>query len=159
VVPHRGTGRAGSDTPPEPRLYRVGRIEIATTLDDRAVRPPDLNVERLWQTLRRRFERDRGPGVAVRLAVTAERLDMLVRLVAPQLVGPVVVDDPADGRGRRLVSMPFVAAGAAEGVLLGFGPDVEILDPPELRESFRRTAAAVVALYDGPDSTPSDRAP
>jgi predicted DNA-binding transcriptional regulator YafY len=43
--------------------------------------------------------------------------------------------------------MPFVATGAARGVLLGFGIDVEVLAPTSLRQHFAKTAAAIVNLY------------
>jgi predicted DNA-binding transcriptional regulator YafY len=142
----------------EPRLYRVSRIEEATALSEPARRPVGLDVERVWQTLRRRFEEERGPGFAVRLAVVQERLEMLLRLSASQIVGPALVDDIADEQGRRVVTLPFVAEGAAEGLLLGFGTDVEVLQPAAFRARLATTARLILALYaEPPDAGPRRR--
>ena len=43
--------------------------------------------------------------------------------------------------------LPFRAAGAAVGILLGFGAVVEVLGPAEVRELMAERAAEAVALY------------
>jgi predicted DNA-binding transcriptional regulator YafY len=136
---------ASADHPDRPAwLYRVSRIEAASQLDDPARLPPNLDVGAEWERLRRGIE-ERGSGVPVRFAVRRERREMLLRMARPQVVGPPRVED-LDAEWS-VVEAPFVALGAAEGLLLGFGTDVEVLAPPELRDSMARTAAEVVALY------------
>ena len=73
---------------------------------------------------------------------------MLLRLVAVQLVGPPVPESPA-ADGWPVHRLPFVAAGAAVGVLLGLGDDVEVLGPESVRSAMAATAADVVRLYAG----------
>lgn len=131
----------------EPRLYRVSRIESLQSLDEPARRPVGLDLEALWQQLRRRFE-ERGKGLAVTLRVRAEQADRLLRICGPQLVSPAQRDEPAEVPAWATFQMPFVAEGAARGALLGFGIDVEILAPQSLRRHFAETAAAIVRLYE-----------
>ena len=54
-----------------------------------------------------------------------------------------------DAAGWLAYRKLFVATGAARGVLLGFGTDVEVLAPTSLRQHFAETAAAIVSLYAG----------
>ena len=127
----------------EPRLYRVSRFRSVAPTGLHAVRPANLDLEKLWEELRRRVE-ERGSGVLVTLRVRPEALDRLLRVTASQLTGPAEHDS---GAGGPLLKLPFVAEGAARGVLLGFGVDVEVMAPQSLRAEMRGVAAAVVALY------------
>ncbi len=130
----------------EPRLYRVSRIESVTSIDEPARRPSELDLDGLWQRLRRRVE-ERGPGISVRLQVRLEQTDRVLRICAPQLVAPATREAVDDVSGWATYQMQFVAEGAARGVLLGFGTDVEVLSPPALRRHFAETAAAILRLY------------
>lgn len=130
----------------EARLYRVSRVEAAEMLEEAAARPPGLDLDELWQDLRRRVE-ERGPGVEVELDVRRERSEMLLRLARSQLTGLPVETTEGDTRGWLRHRLRFVAEGAAQGLLLGFGTDVEVLKPASLRESMGATASGVAALY------------
>ena len=130
----------------DPRLCRVSRIESVEPLDEPARRPVGLDLEALWQELRRRVE-ERGIGLAVGLRVRVEQADRLLRICGPQLVGPAERDQAADIPGWATFQMAFVAEGAARGALLGFGTDVEVLAPSSLRRHFAETAEAIVRLY------------
>lgn len=129
------------------RLYRVSRMESAETTGESARRPAGLDLEALWELLRRRIE-ERGPGVGVRLRVRQEALERVLRITASQLVGPAE-REPED-RGSTVLTLPFVAEGAARGALLGFGLDVEVLAPASLRAEMRAVARAVADLYSEP---------
>lgn len=135
----------------EPRLYRLSRMESATVTEERANRPPGLDLEGLWEQLRGRVE-ERGARAPVRLRVRSDRLDMLLRLCRPQLVGPSEeVNDAGDGWTQ--LRLAFVAEGAARGSLLGFGADVEVLEPPCLRWSMADSARQLLALYEPASTT------
>jgi predicted DNA-binding transcriptional regulator YafY len=139
----------------EPRLYRVSRVEGAEQLDQPAVRPAGLDLEELWQELRRRVE-ERGPGVEVELRVRRERSEMLLRLARSQLTTPPEDGPEAEPGGWTRHRMRFVAEGAAEGLLLGFGTDVEVISPASLRASMAATASAIAGLYGGSRSAQED---
>ncbi len=137
----RDQGEPGADA----RLYRLSRFEGVTATAEPANRPPGLKVARVWERLRRRIE-DRGSGIEVLVRSRPERTEMLLRLVAVQLVGPPVPESSGPD-GWPVHRLPFVAAGAAVGVLLGFGDDVEVLGPESVRAAMAATAADVVRLY------------
>ena len=94
----------------------------------------------------------------MRVRVDPARRAMVERVVAAQLVGPPELEDdrleddrpdgeqPDDDR-PVVVRLPFRAAGAAVGILLGFGATVEVLGPPEVRELMAERAGEVVGLY------------
>jgi predicted DNA-binding transcriptional regulator YafY len=130
----------------EPRLYRVSRVQSAEQLDQPALRPAGLDLDELWQELRRRVE-ERGPGVAVELRVRRERSEMLLRLARSQLTTLPEEGPDREPGGWVRHRLRFVAEGAAQGLLLGFGTDVEVLSPPSLRALMLATAAAVASLY------------
>jgi predicted DNA-binding transcriptional regulator YafY len=130
----------------EPRLYRVSRVQSAEQVDQPALRPAGLDLDELWQELRRRFE-ERGPGVEVELRVRRDRSEMLLRLARSQLTTPPEGEPEAEPGGWVRHRLRFVAEGAAQGLLLGFGTDVEVLSPASLRASMAATAAAVAGLY------------
>ncbi|HEY0493904.1 MAG TPA: YafY family protein [Candidatus Dormibacteraeota bacterium] len=130
----------------EPRLYRVSRMESAVILDEPVRRPAGLDLDALWEQLRRRVE-ERGVGIPVKLRVRSQEADRLLRICGPQLTGPAERDETADVPGWWTFTLPFVAAGAARGVLLGFGTDLEVISPLSLRKDFAQTASAILRLY------------
>jgi predicted DNA-binding transcriptional regulator YafY len=128
-----------------PRLFRISRVEAATPTGDPADRPADLDLEALWRRLR--ADLDAAPAaVPVTLLVRDPALSRVQRVSAAQLAGPAGEPEPARPGWARLV-LPFRALGAARGVLLGFGTEVEILAPDELRAEFVATARAILRLY------------
>jgi predicted DNA-binding transcriptional regulator YafY len=130
----------------EARLYRVSRVEAAEMLEEAADRPSGLDLDELWQDLRRRVE-ERGPGVEVVLKVRPERSAMLLRVAAGRLVAPADHKPPVEADGWVRHRLRFAAEGAAEGLLLGFGTDIEVLTPASLRASMGAIASAVATLY------------
>lgn len=132
----------------EPRLYRVSRIEAAEVTGEAADRPANLDLEALWEALRGRVE-ERGPGIEVEVRVRQERLELLLRVVASQVLEPP--PRPAapgeEGDGWTRLPLRYPSAGAALASLLGFGADVEVLEPAALRGDMLEAARAVVATY------------
>lgn len=59
-----------------------------------------------------------------------------------------------DGAGWVTLSLAFESEVVARSHLLGYGADVEVLDPPELRASLIDVAAEIVAFYAGKASEP-----
>lgn len=137
IAAHRG----------RPRLFRVGRVERVEETGEPADRPADLDLEALWSRLRGDLESAAEP-VHVLLRVRRGRTAMLLRIAAPQLAGPAGTPevDPELPHWER-VALPFRAIGAARAVLLGFGGDVEVLEPPEVITDVVQTARAVLARY------------
>ncbi|MFF0311278.1 helix-turn-helix transcriptional regulator [Streptosporangium sp. NPDC004379] len=117
----------------------------------------------------RRFERDRGFDLAAfweeraaEFARSLLRTRVTVRLSALGHRRLQIFADPAaldealasatgpDGQGWVTVSLPVESVEVAYGQLLRFGPEAEVLDPPELRALLAGAAARMNALYGGP---------
>ena len=124
-----------------PRMFRVSRVEEVAATGTPAHRPDDRDLEQVWIELRDRLERA-PEAVTVRVRVDPARRAMVERVVAGQLVGPPEGEDEPD-----VVRLPFRAAGAAVGSLLGFGAVLEVLGPPEVRALMAERAAEAVGLY------------
>lgn len=114
------------------RVYRVSRVVSARPLDEPLERPPDFDLGEFWEEWSRAFEQERP------------RVEVAVR-VSPDLRRRLPGDQPVDEEGRSLV--PFESLGEAYRELLRLGDEVEVLDPPELRERVAGTAQRLAALY------------
>ncbi|MFI6641090.1 helix-turn-helix transcriptional regulator [Streptomyces sp. NPDC050504] len=126
-----------------PRLFRADRVQRAGTTGDPVRRRPGVELADVWEVLRRQVE-DRPTGVRVRVRVHTSRVDLLMRIYAPQLTGPPepTGDDPAWQEAE--LAFPTV-----QGVrsLLALGEGLEVVAPPEARREIARAAASVTALY------------
>jgi predicted DNA-binding transcriptional regulator YafY len=136
-------GRAGRGAD---RLYRLSRIDAAELLDHRFERPGGFDLAAAW-TERRQAFLDSIPEyvVTVRLAPGAEPL--LALLDEARRVLPLPDDVERDEHGWALLRLPFDRPERAARHLLRLGADVEVLDPPELRERMADAAAGLAALY------------
>jgi len=99
------------------RVYRVSRVASVRALEEPCARPDGFELSAYWHEWSRAFEESRP------------RVEVTVR-------GP---------KGVR--AMTFESLGNAERELLRLGPDVEVLEPAELRTRIAETARAVAALY------------
>ncbi|MFD7526933.1 helix-turn-helix transcriptional regulator [Streptomyces sp. NPDC059849] len=150
-----------------PQLFRADRVRRAGLMADPVVRRPGVELADLWDTLRRQVE-ERPGRVRLSLRVHRSRLDLFVRLHGgaltgepqpegpqpeePQPEGPVGPVGPeageaGDGRGEWLRAELAVDSVEWARALLSFGPNVEVISPPEARDVLLRHAVAVVELY------------
>lgn len=138
-----------ADRDAEPRLFRADRVREAALTGDPVIRRPGVELAHVWEELRRQVEQRQG-GVTLRVRVHRSRLDLFLRLHTGVLTGE---PSPEGGGGGEWVRAEL----AVESVewarsLLSFGPNVEVLDPPEARAVIAAHAAAVMALYGEPGS-------
>ncbi|NUW38663.1 helix-turn-helix transcriptional regulator [Nonomuraea rhodomycinica] len=141
VADHRG----------EPKLFRADRVSSAEVADQPVRRRDGLELAGLWDTLRRRVD-DVPTPVPVTVGVRRDVLDRFLRVHQADLAPTAGVNgfggvDGFGGDGERVsVELRFRSLDAA-GALLAFGPDVEVLEPVELRHALARRAAETAALY------------
>ena len=113
------------------RVYRVSRFASVRIRDDGFERPEGFELAAYWDEWSRSFE------------ASLRRVEVRVR--ASELVRRFLPADLRGEDGEYVVGFESLEDAFRE--LLKFGPDAEVLEPPELRERIARTATDVAALY------------
>jgi predicted DNA-binding transcriptional regulator YafY len=133
--------RRGAD-----RTFRVSRLLEVSVLAHTFDRPDGFDLAEAWATSTREFaaSRPRYP-VTVRVAPEGERLLGLLQEGTPPL--PLAADVPRDASGWAELRLRFERPASAARLLLQLGADVEVLDPPELRDLVAEAARGLAALY------------
>jgi predicted DNA-binding transcriptional regulator YafY len=122
----------------EERVYRVSRIVTAGERSEDCERDADFDLAAAWSSRSEAFERSHArPEVDVTVRVP--------RSEVRYLRGARVVEDGE----RPTVVAQFEGLDQAFRSLLAWGPDVEVLEPPELRARIARAVAETAALYAG----------
>lgn len=116
------------------RTYRVSRVREVTILDERFARP-DFDLEQFWEASSARFK-ERLPRYAVVIRAPREIHEWLRRMIR---FGGI---DDVDG---ERVMMHFDAKEVARAVLLGVADQIDVLEPPELRDEIIATARTIVS--------------
>lgn len=127
------------------RLFRLDRIKSLDLTEER-FEQPDESVAELPPPL----SYVPGPDdVRVRLRVEGGLAQWMSETGTVQ--GYLPIEESRELRGgRRELVFRTSASPWLEKLLLRFGPDVEVLEPPELAERMRDTAKRILALYELP---------
>ena len=125
----------------EPRTYRVSRIRSPEILAERAERPAGFDLAAHWEASTNRF-REHLPKYTATFLVTEHVMPWAC-------YRPWRVLEQARAGDRYRVSLRFDAPEEARQFALGFGAELEVVEPQELREYVIATARAVVAGYAG----------
>ncbi|GIH81551.1 transcriptional regulator [Planobispora longispora] len=138
------TGEGGGGAP---RTYRVARIVTAELAEGRFDRPDDFDLADFWEKYTVEFrERMYTKEAVIRVAPGTEGL---LRVT----VGDDPVDvalagaGPPDEHGWTVLRLPIESVRHAHWLLLRLGADVEVLEPPELREHMADTVARLGEVY------------
>lgn len=148
AVPRRTPSERDRTDVGEPvNAYRVSRILSLSVTGERFARPAGFDLAEYWRGWSERFERTLYPNVAV------VRMSPLAREVAGAYLGAVggrAVRETAgepDADGWRRVELPVEAGRPGLGELLRFGPDLEVLEPEELRREVAEAIRKMGARY------------
>lgn len=129
----------------DPRTYRVSRIQDAALLDEPAAPLPDgFDLAAHWECSAVEFK-SQIPKYA-----TTVRVDpaLLGHITGTARFATVAREYPPDADGWVRLDMLFDGGEHnAREFALSFDARVEVLSPPELRESVLRAAERIVALY------------
>ena len=131
----------------EPRVYRVSNIQTLTVEDETFERPDDFGLEAFWSASTQRFEAEIFTSEA-RLRLTRAGLKRLSYLGAAQARIAAEALATLDGESCD-VSVPIESVDHAAADFLRLGVEAQVLEPPELRERMRQTAARLAGLYAG----------
>ena len=132
---------------PEPVVYRAGRIISAQVLTDPAVRPDGFDLVAFWERWSAEFVSSR-PKVEVRVRLSAAALAALPYVFGDAGKDVVRRAGPGDEHGFREATLTFEDGRAAAQRLAGFGGEIEILSPPEVRDRLIATARQLLARYE-----------
>ena len=129
------------------RTFRVSRVVGVRELDGEVVRPDDFDLAAHWAAAGEAFfeaiARDQ-----VRVRMQRNRMWHLRQMLDPDAAREAIDGAPeADEDGWVEVELAFEHLDVAAHQLLQFGDDLEVLDPPELRQRMVDTVAAMSARY------------
>ena len=126
------------------RTYRVSRVLELTVLDESFDRPEGFDLAGYWAEWSERFEERMYPmRVTVRMTPNGLRgAQVLLGLVAAR----ELKDVEPEGEWTT-VRVPVESLEHAVVDLVRLGPEVEVLEPPELRERVIGRIAAMAAVY------------
>jgi predicted DNA-binding transcriptional regulator YafY len=133
---------------PAVRGYRADRFEDAAVTERAFTRPAGFDLAAFWAGWREEFEHGLA-RVTVTVRVRPGCTRRLRRVVEPAHAGEVCWDTVPEPDGWVRLRLPFEKLEYARAALLGFGADVEVLEPEELRRQMIETAGALGALYTG----------
>jgi predicted DNA-binding transcriptional regulator YafY len=127
----------------EVRSYRVSRVEGVELSDERSARPPDFDLAVFWENSAAQF-RAHLPAYRARVRV---RQEILARMPYAGRFARIEETGEPDAGGWVEVALRFDAEEIACEYALGFGTQLEVLEPLALREKVIAAARGVVSFY------------
>jgi predicted DNA-binding transcriptional regulator YafY len=107
----------------------------------------NFDLAEWWHSAMEQFEDRLRPGRAVLRAspVGLQR----IRLLGDFACRAIAAASSPDTEGRTRLTLPIESIASAAPMLLSIGPEVDVLEPTELRDAVRVLAAAVVSRIEG----------
>lgn len=137
---------ARADGSASARTYRVSRIREVETLDETFERPAGFDLREHWADYQRDYaERVYRDQATVRLSPAGRELLFLVGTIAARAARSAM--SAPDDDGWVTTTVPIESVRHGQHALLQLGAEVEVLDPPQLRELMARTAHDLAARY------------
>jgi predicted DNA-binding transcriptional regulator YafY len=126
------------------RTYRVSRVVDAQPSEDRFTRPDDFDLGAYWTESSAAYEQE-IPRLTLRIRVAPHRVSGLGDIVGGRAAAAATVLDEPDPEGWTRLQLSMDWPEEAPGRLLGLGGDVEILDPPDARNTLIALASGALA--------------
>ncbi|GAA4932985.1 YafY family protein [Streptomonospora halophila] len=143
--PHRGEGRPAPSGPLRPRTFRVSRVCGLQVRDDVFERPADFDLAASWAQWSREFEESRH-RLRTRVRLTRRALELMPALSSPiTAAGAEGLEPGPDGWCEAELLVESVAVATSE--FAAYGPEIEVLEPVELRSALAGCLRAAAALY------------
>ncbi|MCE0537409.1 YafY family transcriptional regulator [Kineosporia rhizophila] len=143
LVSKAGTWYLVAEHRSRPKLFRSDRIRRAEVLDEEVRRSDPRELPQIWDGLRRAIDEVPTPLLA-RVRVRRSVLQRFRMVQETDLAPGADFEDDGDEYVVTTLAFRSVEAGA---MLLAFGPDVEVLDPPEMRRYLAGRALATHEQY------------
>jgi predicted DNA-binding transcriptional regulator YafY len=129
------------------RTFSVADVKRLEVTDEGFDPPPGFDLAAWWTESNRDFEARLRPGTA-RLRATPLGLRRL-RLLGSFAAQAVAAAGSPDAEGWCAVDLPLETIDAAAPMLLGIGPEIDVLEPVELRRAIAGLAAEVMERMAG----------
>jgi predicted DNA-binding transcriptional regulator YafY len=128
------------------RVFRVSRVRDAEIIDEVFQRPEEFDLEQYWSTWSLDFETQLPPyPVIIRVSPTfVPTLPLVLGEATHSLLDRAGLPD---AEGWITLTIPFSSFESARRNILGFGTQVEVLEPQELRQSVIHVASGIVEFY------------
>ena len=142
------TRATGGDTADgdELTVFRVGRVTSAVALPAGFARPADFDLAAFWSRWSDSFMTSR-PKVEVLVRASPDALGAFGEVFGDGGRRALDAAPPADERGFRDVTLTFGHVAAAVHRLAGFGGQVEVLSPADVRARLIVTARQLLERY------------
>ena len=127
------------------RTFRIGRVEALEVVAETFTRPAGFDLAAYWKASTERLDAELYPHVAVvRLSPLGLRILMSV---SPPFVRAGLELDPPGADGWRQGRLPVGPYRQAVYDLARLGPEVEVLEPAELRAGLAELLGRAAELY------------
>ena len=137
------------------RTYRVDQIVDATPADCVFDPQPGFDLEAYWRSYLADFNRRLHAGDAV-IRLSPDGVRRMPGLLGAAVVAAVRANGVADPDGWIRAQVPIESAQATLADFFRLGPDLEIVEPAELRAQAIATIGAMAAVYQATRQTPAD---
>jgi predicted DNA-binding transcriptional regulator YafY len=128
------------------RTYRVSRVLDLLVTEDRFEAAQDFNLAAYWRDNTERLEAEMHPNFArIRLSEWGAR--MIPHFNSAYADSRMTVSADPDEKGWVEATLPVGSVRQAATELLRLGPEVEVLEPPELREKMAELTREMASLY------------
>jgi predicted DNA-binding transcriptional regulator YafY len=128
------------------RTYRVSRVTTAQIGEEHFERPREFDLASYWTESSAAYERE-----MIRLPVTVriapDRIGNLADFVGGKALAEAETLDEPDPDGWTRLRLKVDWPEEAPGRLLGLGGDLEVLEPPHVRERLVELASGAVARH------------
>jgi predicted DNA-binding transcriptional regulator YafY len=128
------------------RVFRAGRVSGVRVLPESFGRPQDFDLVAFWARWSADFEASR-PRLQVRVAASPQALAVFPEVFGLAVMSALEAAVPG-ADDWRVVTLTFEHEPAAVHRLAGFGAQVEVLDPPAVRDRLLITAREILGRYD-----------
>ncbi|HEY4202975.1 MAG TPA: YafY family protein [Devosiaceae bacterium] len=128
------------------RTYRMSSIVALIVTEERFERPRDFDLAEFWASTTEQFERDIYVGRArVRASEAGRKRLMDISQTVRNAVEAAAIEPDAEGWAE--LTIPIEEPRWAAQEMLKIGPDIEVLEPKELRERLAEIIGRMGRMY------------
>ena len=128
------------------RTYRASRVVGATVRDDQVQRPVDFDLATYWAESSAAYERE-TPRVVVDVRVREDQAWRINQVFGRGTVAASERVEEAEHPGTIRLRLRLGYPDEAPGMLLAVGPNLEVIDPPDVRDKLVLLATRIVDRY------------